>query len=78
MSLLNDKAAIEAFIMFKPNAVFIDGLFAPAAHLAHLLQVPLIAFSQLPAPMPEVLFRVDQPADEVRDSFSKLPVVCIM
>ena len=65
ISLLQDKAAISRFIAFQPDALFIDGLFIPSAYLSHLLGVPLITFSQLPAPMPEVLFGINQPADEV-------------
>ena len=41
-------------------------MFPPGAYLSHILNVPLIAFSMVSIPpMNEVLFGIEEPANEV-------------
>lgn len=73
---LHQDAAVNAsFVSFKPDAVFIDAMFPPAALLSPLLGgVPLIAIATAPIPpMEEVFFGIQEPADEVSGHHVEVP-----
>ncbi len=73
-SMLNDEATMDAFSAFQPDAVMFDSMFPPGAYVSHILGVPLIAFSMVSiAPMNEVLFGIEEPADHVPSYQTGLP-----